>query len=92
MDFLDEDFVQFVRERNRPNQRDAKKEQQAKEAVTEKYPKVKEFYPIYSDTPDAWQADLTFFWEKAHHYVDTTSKIEFAHFTVLWVYQTAFGG
>ena len=76
MDFLDDDFLQFVRERNRSDQRDTKKEQQVKEAVTEKYPKIKEFYPIYSDTPDAWQADLTFFWEKAQHYVDTSSKPE----------------
>ena len=26
----------------------------------QKYPPIEKFYPIYSDTPDAWQADLTF--------------------------------
>ena len=74
MNFLDEDFVKFVRERNRGNPRDIDKERVVKETVTEKYPKVKNFYPIYSDTPDAWQADLTFFWEKAKQYIDTPKE------------------
>ena len=26
----------------------------------QKYPPIQKFYPIYSDSPDAWQADLTF--------------------------------
>ena len=72
MDFLDDDFADFVEEVETPAQRrrDAKKEKLVQESLKEQYPKVKEFYPIYSDTPDAWQADLTFFWEKAEQYVD----------------------
>ena len=26
----------------------------------QKYIPIKKFYPIYSDTPDAWQADITY--------------------------------
>ena len=35
--------------------------QEVQQDLTEKkFPKVKKFYPIYSDNPNAWQADLTF--------------------------------
>jgi hypothetical protein len=69
---LTAEFARFVKEQNRKHNTLISERAQplVQEALRKSYPDVKKFYPIYSDTPDAWQADLTFFWEKAEHYVD----------------------
>ena len=47
-----------------PKKRKAKEVEVDKEVHSElreqKYIPIKKFYPIYSDTPDAWQADITY--------------------------------
>jgi hypothetical protein len=65
-------FAQFVKQQNRKHNTLISEQAQplVKETLRKSYPDVKKFYPIYSDTPDAWQADLTFFWEKAEDYID----------------------
>jgi hypothetical protein len=69
---LTEEFARFVKQQNRKHNTLISEQAQplVKETLRKSYPDVKKFYPIYSDTPNAWQADLTFFWEKAEDYVD----------------------
>jgi hypothetical protein len=62
MDVFDDAFFNFAQahESNEDPRRTPEEEQQVAESLREAYPKVKHYYPIYSDTEDAWQADLTF--------------------------------
>ena len=71
MSVLTPAFVNFVKQQNRKHNTllNDNEKSLVKEKLRKSYPKIEKFYPIYSDTQDAWQADLTFFWEKAEDYV-----------------------
>ena len=52
-------FTQSKKKTYTPKEKELVQEVQ-QELTEKKFPKVKKFYPIYSDNPNAWQADLTF--------------------------------
>ena len=72
MDFFGDSFLDFARGHD-PTEQDPRRtkeeDAQVNESLREVYPKVEKYYSIYSDTEDAWQADLTFFWERAKQYL-----------------------
>ena len=53
-------FTQSKKKTYTPKEKELVQEVQ-QELTEKKFPKVKKFYPIYSDNPAQWQADLMFF-------------------------------
>jgi hypothetical protein len=63
-------FSSFIKKNNRTPLIPKEDKALVQETLKKVYPDVQKFYPIYSDTPDGWQADLTFIWDRAEHYTD----------------------
>ena len=74
MSVLSPAFVNFINQQKKTSLVPEEDRPLIQESLKKVYPKVEKFYPIYSDTSDAWQADLTFFWDKAKYYTSNVPE------------------